>query len=248
MARTSMTEPQRIEVSDLPSAPSSGHATTAEFLTARTACSSTSTVNCSGGGATASGSSAGGAASRRMMAWKWIAPRRWYSPTFTIRGFTSESSFLWLTPMTVASSREKYVQVRCHSAGAIAFQITCPSWSKHEGQSGVPIAGSPSACLTEHPTRTPCGQTLDLSRDRQGSVLDPFTRRTCTAPKDGAVNVAKTLGWDSTESGMPLPPRSPAATRWKASRRYQLAQDRHRDARRLPQATSSTSSGSPSVL
>jgi hypothetical protein len=27
------------------------------------------------------------------------------------------------------------------------------------------------------------------------------------------VNVAKTFGWDSTESGIPLPPRSPAATR-----------------------------------
>src|SRR5207237_10826277 len=100
----------------------------------------------------------------------------------------------------------------------------------------------------EQPIRTPCGQTLDLSRGRQGSVLDPFTRLTCVPPNDGAVNVAKTLGCVSTESGMPLPPRSPAATRWNASRRYQLEQERHLDARRLPTVNSSTSSGSTSVL
>ena len=103
--------------------------------------------------------------------------------------------------------------------------------------------GMPDRATDPHP----CGQTLALSRGRHGRVLRPFTRLTCTAPNDGAVNVAKTFGWDSTESGIPLPPRSPAATRWKASRRYQLAQERHRAARRLPQATSSTSSGSPSV-
>src|SRR2546430_11027388 len=94
------------------------------------------------------------------------------------------------------------------------------------------MAGSALAWRTEQPTRTPCGQTLALSRGRHGRVLRPFTRLTCTAPNDGAVNVAKTFGWDSTESGIPLPPRSPAATRWKASRRYQLAQERHRAARR----------------
>jgi hypothetical protein len=52
-------------------------------------------------------SSAGGAASRRMMAWKWIASRRWYSPTLTIRGWTRPSCFRWLIPITDASSLER---------------------------------------------------------------------------------------------------------------------------------------------
>jgi hypothetical protein len=107
MARTSIASPQRIEVSDLPSAASSGQDATAESLTARTALSRISTVNFAGGGATASGSSAGGAASRRMMAWKWTAPRRWYSATLTIFGLTRPRSLRWLIPMTAASSREK---------------------------------------------------------------------------------------------------------------------------------------------
>ena len=40
----------------------------------------------------------------RMIAWKWIAPRRWYSPTFTIRSFTRRPSSAWLIPITAASS------------------------------------------------------------------------------------------------------------------------------------------------
>ena len=52
-------------------------------------------------------------------------------------------------------------------------------------------------------------EPLALSRGRHGRVLRPFTRLTCTAPNDGAVNVAKIFGWDSTELGIPLPLRSP---------------------------------------
>ena len=40
-------------------------------------------MNGGGGGATCSGASVGGAASRRITAWKWIAPRAWYSATLT---------------------------------------------------------------------------------------------------------------------------------------------------------------------
>jgi len=76
----------------------------------------------------------------------------------------------------------------------MAFQMTWPSVSKHSRHSGVPMAGSPSACRTEQPTRTPCGQTLALSRGRQGSVLRPLILRVCTAPNDGAVKVTNTRG------------------------------------------------------
>ena len=65
------------------------------------------TLATTGGGATALGSPSGGAASMRTMAWKWIAPRRWYSPTFTIRSLTRRPSSTWLIPITAASSRGK---------------------------------------------------------------------------------------------------------------------------------------------
>jgi hypothetical protein len=40
-----------------------------------------------------------------------------------------------------------------------------------------------------------------------------------TGPKDGAVKVTNSRGWAATVSGMPLPPRRPAAIRCQASRR-----------------------------
>jgi len=126
MARTSISDPHPIEVSALPSAASSGQSITAEALAARTAASSCSIVNSAGGAATALGSPSGGAASMRTMAWKWIAPRRWYSPTFTIRSFTCRPTSAWLMPITVASSRGRYVRNRPQSFGAMAFHTTWP--------------------------------------------------------------------------------------------------------------------------
>jgi hypothetical protein len=77
--------------------------------------------------------------------------------------------------------------------------------------------------------------------------LPSTTRRECTGPKLGAVNVRKTSGRSATVSGTPLQPRIPAATSWKASPRYVRAHDGQTASRRLPQHFSSVSSGSRSV-
>jgi hypothetical protein len=58
------------------------------------------------------------------------------------------------------------------------------------------------------------------------------------------VKVTKIRGCSATVSGMPLPPRRPAATSCQVSARWTAEQDRHRLARWLPQAFSSTPSGS----
>ena len=54
--------------------------------------SSSSAVNPAGGGATQAGQPQSVAASRRMMAWKWTAPRRWYSATLANDTRTSRRS------------------------------------------------------------------------------------------------------------------------------------------------------------
>src|SRR5438105_452318 len=191
MARTSMASPHRIEVSDLPSAANSGHDTTAESLTARTAFSSTSTVHSAGGGATASGSSAGGAASRRMMAWKWIAPP---PLVFTYLHHPGPDE---AKELPVAHPHD-----RCQLSGEVG-----PGPVPQRGRHGVPdhlglVVEARGAqrrpdrrialrvanrAADPYPMRADPGSVPGPAGQRLGALHSPDVHR----PNDGAVNVAK---------------------------------------------------------
>jgi hypothetical protein len=64
------------------------------------------------------------------------------------------------------------------------------------------------------------------------------------APNEGAVRVANTSGFSATDSGTVLPPTTPARIRWSMSAAYSREHDGHSPARRLPQRTCVTPSGS----
>jgi hypothetical protein len=53
------------------------------------------------------GSWVGGAASRRITAWKWIAPRAWYSATLTKATRTVRCSPAGVRPAAAASARRR---------------------------------------------------------------------------------------------------------------------------------------------
>ena len=74
---------------------------------ALTAWASRSAVNGAGGGATWLGASLGGAASRRITAWKWMAPRAWYSATLTKATRTVRCSPAGVMPAAAASARRR---------------------------------------------------------------------------------------------------------------------------------------------
>ncbi len=78
----------------------------------------------------------------------------------------------------------------------------------------------------------------------RGAGSGGSARRPWTAPKEGAVSVAKTRGLSATASGTPLPPATPARIRWKVSAAYSREHDGHRSARRLPHRTNVTPPGS----
>jgi hypothetical protein len=62
-------------------------------------------VNPGGGGATHEGQPQAVAASKRKMAWKWTAPRRWYSATLANDTRTSARSSASGSPTSWASAR-----------------------------------------------------------------------------------------------------------------------------------------------
>ena len=62
-------------------------------------------MNPAGGGATQAGQPQSVAASRRMMAWKWTAPRFWYSATLANDTRTSRRSSPSVSPASWASAR-----------------------------------------------------------------------------------------------------------------------------------------------
>jgi hypothetical protein len=66
----------------------------------------------------------------------------------------------------------------------------------------------------------------------------------CTVPNDGAVTVANTSGLSETVAGTVLPPETPARINWNMSPAYSREQHGHSDARRFPQRTCVTPSGS----
>lgn len=79
----------------------------------------------------------------------------------------------------------------------------------------MPICRSPSVCLARQASLRPCGQTGKSRRGRhQRAVPERSEPPVWTSPNEGAVKVANTAGCDATDSGTPLPPRSPAAIRW----------------------------------
>jgi hypothetical protein len=60
-----------------------------------------------------------------MTAWKWTAPRAWYSATLQNDTRTTRSSPLREMPESWARARLAYSVVRRHSSGASAFHSTC---------------------------------------------------------------------------------------------------------------------------
>src|SRR5215469_16506492 len=64
--------------------------------------------------------------SRRMMAWKWTTPRRWYSATLAKERRTWAVSALLVSPAWRARDRRKVIVNRRHSSGAQALNSTAP--------------------------------------------------------------------------------------------------------------------------
>jgi hypothetical protein len=92
MWRTSSCSPQPA-VSVTPwSSSTAGHGTVTLAAAWRTAASTSSVVNPAGGGAMQAAQRQAVAASSRMTAWKWTAPRRWYSATLANDTRTSRRS------------------------------------------------------------------------------------------------------------------------------------------------------------
>ena len=91
---------------------------------------------------------------------------------------------------------------------------------------------------------TPCGQVSPRVRGRQRLLRDPGRLTAWTGPNDGAVSVANTIGWVTTEVGTPLsPPAAPARSRCHMSAPYSREHGSQAVARRLPHLTYSTPSG-----
>src|SRR5215831_13527935 len=85
---------------------------------------------------------------------------------------------------------------------------------------------------------------LAITAGRHGRTVLPRIRREWTGPKEGAVKVANTHGWPVMDSGMPLPPVSPARTSCRASRLYTVEHGGQMVSRRFPQGTCRTPPGS----
>jgi hypothetical protein len=64
--------------------------------------------------------------SRRMMAWKWTTPRRWYSATLAKETRTWAANALLVSPARRARARRKVMVNRRHSSGAQALNKTEP--------------------------------------------------------------------------------------------------------------------------
>ena len=83
------------------------------------------------------------------------------------------------------------------------------------GTAGGPGRHRSSLCRCPHEMRRPCGQKLALRRGRHLATVPPgLTTRVWTGPKEGAVKVANTHGCAASDSGIPLPPASPARMSW----------------------------------
>jgi len=64
--------------------------------------------------------------SSRMMAWKWIKPRRWYSATFAKETRSCAARALFVIPARRARVRRKVMVKRRQSSGAQALNKTEP--------------------------------------------------------------------------------------------------------------------------
>ena len=64
--------------------------------------------------------------SRRMMAWKWTTPRRWYSATLAKETRTWAASALLVSPAWRARVLRRVMVKRRHSSGAQALNRTEP--------------------------------------------------------------------------------------------------------------------------
>ncbi len=64
--------------------------------------------------------------SRRMMAWKWTTPRRWYSATLAKEIRTCWRGALWVSPAWRARARRRAMVKRRQSSGAQALNRTAP--------------------------------------------------------------------------------------------------------------------------
>ena len=61
------------------------------------------------------------------MAWKWMTPRAWYSPTLANETRTSFRACFCVTPRHLAMSLGRAMVNRRQSSGAHHCQITCAS-------------------------------------------------------------------------------------------------------------------------
>ncbi len=67
--------------------------------------------------------------SRRMIAWKWTTPRRWYSAILAKETLRIWPSSLTVRPQSRARTRRRRMVKRRHSSGARALNRTEPVWS-----------------------------------------------------------------------------------------------------------------------
>ena len=152
-------------------------------------------MNSGGGAATCPRVSLGGAASRRITAWKWIAPRAWYSATFTkascdcsTQRRRREPGCGCQHPAHVDGGAPPELRgERVPQDQALGLEAV---QAQRRPQRGIVRAGGgPSSRPGGH-----AGQRLSRSRGRHGRRLPRRSRQVWTGPKLVAVKVTNSRG------------------------------------------------------